>query len=412
MLATPQALIGLEKEIEELGLKTLTGEKLSYGYRHLQENHRYRLSEKDYAYHLLREDNSPNRPLENLSRLRKINGLSPEEEYLVSIFLISRLVSPNHFEATCAASALSKVLTNGEPRPLRPRMTPTLYRFLDSGEDNWDKIAENFLYPERRTSHRNPSKRTYINKRARLETLSWLRLIHAQSSQDEVEVQVAQTSLAWLDSNHENLSNAEFNSRIDSKFNSGSEEGESSKKSLIIHGTHAYEASWWRPGNSFFNYLNNDINMHLRLVRPPYSWSGRLRQKDRLQAGQDLADLSFAEPFYRIFAHSYGCEVATHAINKGADVERLVLMSAPVTKPLLATIQAFAPKEVWDIRLKLDPVLLCAGVQQRLVGGTAQQRFIPLSHVNTFILPHWCHRHSETHDPQLWKSHRLDQFIQ
>lgn len=87
---------------------------------------------------------------------------------------------------------------------------------------------------------------------------------------------------------------------------------------IVVHGTYAKDALWYRQEGSFFEGLKANLPENASLYS--FSWSGKLKHEKRLQAGKELAE--FIEqhvPSYAklcIVAHSYGSAVATVAAHE------------------------------------------------------------------------------------------------
>lgn len=77
-----------------------------------------------------------------------------------------------------------------------------------------------------------------------------------------------------------------------------------------------------------------------------------------------------------VFAHSYGGEIVARAVNSGASIEEVVLLSAPMNHHHEAMVNLV--DRVIDVRLKYDIVLLAARSKQKLS---------PANNVTTFIIP-------------------------
>lgn len=82
--------------------------------------------------------------------------------------------------------------------------------------------------------------------------------------------------------------------------------------SLIVHGTHAFDAAWWVPGSDFHKHISSTIAPDLYSLPDAFYWSGRLRQADRKVGAEKLAGWVEAKGSPRMhtaIAHSYGASV-------------------------------------------------------------------------------------------------------
>ena len=99
-----------------------------------------------------------------------------------------------------------------------------------------------------------------------------------------------------------------------------------------------------------------------------------------------------------LFTHSHGGNVAMLATQGTLSVGELVLLSCPV-HPDYAPNFANVSKAV-SIRVKWDLVILADGGGQRFEDPRIEEH----------VLPIWF-KHSATHSPDVWKTHRVDLMI-
>lgn len=76
---------------------------------------------------------------------------------------------------------------------------------------------------------------------------------------------------------------------------------------ILVHGTFATEAKWWKPGGNFYNALEQEafkLNDKIHL----FNWAGTLSNVARIQAAKDLAELilSLEDQKIIIIGHSFG----------------------------------------------------------------------------------------------------------
>jgi hypothetical protein len=143
---------------------------------------------------------------------------------------------------------------------------------------------------------------------------------------------------------------------------------------IVIHGTFANEASWWRPEGDFCKLLNN----HLKVIGSAakcwdsikedaigeYGWSGLNSEASRTHAAQILTkkilELSALEAVEKIHfvAHSHGGNVL---------IKSLMLVRGRIAKEKLGcfvflgtpffSYGSLAPRSLWMSKLLLDSEL-------------------------------------------------------
>ena len=176
--------------------------------------------------------------------------------------------------------------------------------------------------------------------------------------------------------------------------------GASPHTTLLIHGTFARNATWWRPGGDYYSYLLNDgVRPDLYTGQDPFEWTGGYSDADRAMGADDLKNW-LAAPAHNIqkpylITHSHGGSVAMLANQNGVDLGPLVLLSCPVHFPKYMPDFSRVGKIV-SIHVKFDWVIFLDG------GG---QRF---NHpkIKEIVLPIWFD-HSATHDPDVWRANAL-----
>lgn len=160
----------------------------------------------------------------------------------------------------------------------------------------------------------------------------------------------------------------------------------------MVHGTWGWKGDWWYPGGGFHSFIKRHHRPRLYDAGMEFSWSGAYSQRQRAIAGERFSRwVHSADGLRTAFAHSYGGEVAARAVNRGALVLELVLMSAPVNGHHLAALDRVG--RTVDVRLDFDLVLMFARERQRLPAR---------KDVKEFIVPGYFWQHGATHDPQLW----------
>lgn len=174
--------------------------------------------------------------------------------------------------------------------------------------------------------------------------------------------------------------------------------------SLMVHGTRAWIGDWWcksQGSENFHQWVKDKHRRDLYSGGKPYSWSGALSRRHRQVAASRFKVWADSEDGLRtVFAHSYGGEVVARAINRGAGVDEVALLSAPITPHhdrMLAHVN-----RVMDVRLQTDLVLIGAAVLDPRV-----RQSLPGQNVVRHVIsrPFWSH--SATHSVDLWKKEKI-----
>ena len=230
------------------------------------------------------------------------------------------------------------------------------------------------------------------------EVVTWLasiRLVLARQSDDPVTREFAAAFGArGTDAENEDASGVPRN------VTPVSPAGNGQLISTLVHGTWAWKGEWWYPGGDFHDYAG-ELRPQLYGGGRAFGWSGRFKDGDREIAGARFHDWIMDPSTTPVgvrtaFAHSYGGEVAARAINAGAPIQQLVLLSVPATPHVMAALDVV--DVTVDVRLKWDLVLGLAGRGQRLPNHPK---------VRSFVIedPFW--RHGVTHSPQLWRAEQI-----
>ena len=165
--------------------------------------------------------------------------------------------------------------------------------------------------------------------------------------------------------------------------------------SMMVHGTWGWKGDWWYPGGDFHSYVKQKIRPRLYSDGMEFAWSGAYSQEQRLTAGDRFSrwvrSYSPAAGLGTVFAHSYGGEVVARAINTGAPVDELVLLSAPVNVHHLAALDRVT--RVVDVRLDFDIVLAL---------GRESQRLPSHPRVTECVVDKAFWKHGATHAPEFW----------
>jgi hypothetical protein len=165
--------------------------------------------------------------------------------------------------------------------------------------------------------------------------------------------------------------------------------------STMVHGTRGWKGTWWYPGGDFHDYVADEVRPALYAGGQEFSWSGAYSTAQRAAAGARFARWASAAGgqagLGTVFGHSYGAEVVARAVNGGAPIDEVVLLSAPIHAHHTSMLQ-FVRRAI-DIRLRFDIVLLAARAGQRLPSA---------SNVTEHVVKQHFWSHSATHDPDVW----------
>lgn len=170
--------------------------------------------------------------------------------------------------------------------------------------------------------------------------------------------------------------------------------------STMVHGTRAWDGTWWHPGGKNFHaWVKANHRSDLYSGGKPYSWSGALSRRHRRMAATRFKKWADSEGGLRtVFAHSYGGEVVARAINGGAAVDEVVLLSAPIT-PHVDRMLAHVAR-VMDVRLQTDLVLIGATILDPRV-----RQSLPNVVPHVISRPIW--NHSASHSQAVWRSENI-----
>ncbi|MDH3305314.1 MAG: hypothetical protein OEM92_08915 [Gammaproteobacteria bacterium] len=169
-----------------------------------------------------------------------------------------------------------------------------------------------------------------------------------------------------------------------------------SETAVVMHGTFAANATWYRPGGDFYDALKArrpDLRLHDWSFRWTGAYSDRARRADAELLRKWIPDQGLAAPDF--FAHSHGGTVAHLATRKGVQFDRLVLMAWPVHKKWFPDFSKV--KRIIDVRVRVDLVVLLDGGAQRF----RTTDFAVEEHRNGWF------DHSSTHEPAYWDDHGL-----
>ncbi|ROQ54837.1 hypothetical protein EDF36_3307 [Rathayibacter sp. PhB152] len=168
------------------------------------------------------------------------------------------------------------------------------------------------------------------------------------------------------------------------------------RTSTMIHGTWGWKGDWWYPEGDFHAFIKGSSRPTLYGGGTEFAWSGAYSDQQREKGGKRFkrwADsIGGAAGLGTVFAHSYGAEVVARAVNSGAIVDELVLLSAPIHDHHRLMLDRV--RRVIDVRLSNDIVLVLARAAQRLPEGKGV-----IEHI--IERPFWSH--GASHHPVVWR---------
>lgn len=166
--------------------------------------------------------------------------------------------------------------------------------------------------------------------------------------------------------------------------------------STMVHGTWGWKGDWWYSGGDFHGYIRGGYRNRLYEGGMEFSWSGAYSKRQRTLGGERFKrwvdSAGGAEGLGSVFAHSYGGEIVARAVNAGALIDEVVLLSAPIHDHHVAMCERV--RRVVDVRLQNDIVLVLARARQSLP-------------MRANVVPHIIERslwsHSASHEPEVWR---------
>lgn len=219
-------------------------------------------------------------------------------------------------------------------------------------------------------------------------------LVQGTRSQEPLVRDVAATTLAHIAPDHASL-------RPLTRFKPPRGGHEPAHTSTIVHGTFAASSTWWQPGGDFHTYLGTQVVNDLYSGADRFGWSGGYSDGARAQAAADLVRWVNAHNAtgLDLFGHSHGGNLMMLATHGGLSAGKLILLSCPVH------VHKYLPDfshvgRVISIRVKYDLVILADR------GGQQFQH----PQIEEHVLPIWFD-HSATHEPAVWKKHKIPKLI-
>lgn len=219
------------------------------------------------------------------------------------------------------------------------------------------------------------------------------RLVEASRHRDPLVRDLGRVGLARVDPNHDALRNVV--GRPAPLYG----KDRASHTAVLTHGTFASRTRWWRPGGSLHTYLDG-LAPPLHMHDPSFQWTGQYSPGARDLAADRLVDWLTDQGLETpdFFAHSHGGTVAHLATTKGAQFDRLVLMSWPVhgdSFPNFDNVQ-----RIIDIRVRWDLVIM-ADRGSQVFRAPPEHAAKVEAHINGWF------DHSDTNDPAYWQRYGL-----
>lgn len=215
-------------------------------------------------------------------------------------------------------------------------------------------------------------------------------LVQGLKSKDELERSLAATGLARHQPEHASLrplSRGKTAPRVKSK----------PETLLLVHGTWASGADWYKPGGDFHTFIGGR-RADLYAKSDFFQWSGGWSDGARMAGAMDLVKwvADRQESGLDLMGHSHGANIILKATTLGLTAGKVVLLSCPVHVDKYFPDFSKLKTPINSVHVRGDLVVLADG------GG---QRF---NHpdINELILPIWFD-HSATHEPAVWQKNNV-----
>ena len=176
---------------------------------------------------------------------------------------------------------------------------------------------------------------------------------------------------------------------------------------VIVHGTWADEATWWRWPTEFPQYINQNPGDVYKGPRP-FKWSGDNTHEARTEGGQALVRWMQEHPAEKltVVAHSHGGNVGFIASQMGLKIQKLILMGTPIRTDYLPDMNNI--QTIYNI-LSLDDFVQILGAELVPRNGG---RVLPEARENIEVETNSiCNPHSELRTVPLWKRHKLERIL-
>jgi hypothetical protein len=180
---------------------------------------------------------------------------------------------------------------------------------------------------------------------------------------------------------------------------------------LVVHGTWASGAAWWRWPSPFTQYLDGLASGSLYKAADAFSWSGGNSDQDRQAGAASLVDWAQAHPAGRLslVTHSHGGNVVFLATRRGLAVHRVILLANPMRTDYTPDLRRI--DLVYNVYSFGDLVQTPAATfpHERGEGRTLadSDRVVNFLAQNGLFGP----GHSDLHEPDVWQANGFDRLL-
>ena len=174
---------------------------------------------------------------------------------------------------------------------------------------------------------------------------------------------------------------------------------------VIIHGTFARKAKWYKPGGDFHRYIKGTVFSDVYSGKDYFFWSGRYLHRARKKAARKLVAWCRDHPahLYRFISHSHGANVVNIATGLGLSACTLIHLSPPVHKRYLPKMANVSSQQFFTIRPRIDAVVFIDGGRQNY-RGTPVERFEQERICALF-------GHSKSHGKKRWQKKKVPKLV-
>jgi pimeloyl-ACP methyl ester carboxylesterase len=180
---------------------------------------------------------------------------------------------------------------------------------------------------------------------------------------------------------------------------------------LLIHGTWAATASWWKKNSPFWNYINQ-ITHNVYAGDDPFFWSGANDHKARVLAADALLTWLDQHPseHLTIIAHSHGGNVALLASEHQIKIDTLILLGTPIRLEYIPHLKNI--KKIHNVFSTADIVQSFGTIPNRrnegkTLGDSAEVENKRADNNGQGKSP----AHTELHTPATWDASQLNMLL-
>jgi len=179
---------------------------------------------------------------------------------------------------------------------------------------------------------------------------------------------------------------------------------------VIIHGTFAKDADWYKPGGDFHTYVKGHVYPDVYSGDDFFFWSGRYARTDAglatiwRQAANKLVSWCASHPAQtlRLIAHSHGNNVVNMATPR-IPTCTLIQLSPPVRDWNLPDMSTVSSSRFFNIHSRIDLVVKIDGGAQDYRGTSVASRE-STKVIGTF-------GHGASHDAKKWSKKNVPQLV-